>query len=324
MNVVIAIIGAVLVVGAIALIIINEYTKNDSAEPLVKNIKPLVAGLVIAGVALFVFGNSFKIIPTNQIGVKSMYGQISDTPAKSGFNFKVPFVQKIETVNCKQQDAKFKEQIWGETSERTPVYMAKTTVTYQINPDYAVWIHKNVSNYNDNLISADIVASALKSAAKTFSAQNVTTRDKIEPLAKEKLQSLLDDKYGKEVVHIVYVVIDDMDFKEEYNAAIAKKSNAQMEYEQAQIDNQKAIEAAEKDKQVKIKEAEGAAESARIKAEGTADATRIKAEAEAEANNKLSKSLTDKVLTHDFYEKWNGKLPQVMDPNANIILDAKE
>jgi len=91
MNVVIAIIGAVLVVGAIALIIINEYTKNDSAKPLVKNIKSLVAGLVIAGVALFVFGNSFKIIPTNQIGVNSMYGQISDHPAKSGFNFKVPF-----------------------------------------------------------------------------------------------------------------------------------------------------------------------------------------------------------------------------------------
>ena len=47
------------------------------------------------------------------------------------------------------------------------------------------------------------------------------------------------------------------------------------------------------------------------------------AEAKAEANRILSESLTDKVLTQQYYEKWNGKLPDVMTSSGNgIIIDA--
>ena len=46
------------------------------------------------------------------------------------------------------------------------------------------------------------------------------------------------------------------------------------------------------------------------------------AEALAEANRILSESLTDEVLTQQFYEKWDGKLPEVMTDSGNgIIVD---
>lgn len=45
------------------------------------------------------------------------------------------------------------------------------------------------------------------------------------------------------------------------------------------------------------------------------------AEARAEANRILSESLTDKVLTQQYYEKWNGTLPQVMGGSDGIIVD---
>lgn len=46
------------------------------------------------------------------------------------------------------------------------------------------------------------------------------------------------------------------------------------------------------------------------------------AEALAEANRILSESLTDEVLTQQFYEKWDGKLPEVMtDSDNGIIVD---
>lgn len=46
------------------------------------------------------------------------------------------------------------------------------------------------------------------------------------------------------------------------------------------------------------------------------------AEALAEANRIISESLTDEVLTQQFYEKWDGKLPEVMTGSDNgVIVD---
>lgn len=47
------------------------------------------------------------------------------------------------------------------------------------------------------------------------------------------------------------------------------------------------------------------------------------AEAKAEANRILSESITDEILKQQYYEKWDGKLPNVMAGNDNgIIIDA--
>jgi regulator of protease activity HflC (stomatin/prohibitin superfamily) len=59
------------------------------------------------------------------------------------------------------------------------------------------------------------------------------------------------------------------------------------------------------------------------KAKAEAEAKKIAAEAEAEANRLLTQSLTDKVLESKFYEKWDGKLPQVMG-EGSAILDLRE
>ena len=45
------------------------------------------------------------------------------------------------------------------------------------------------------------------------------------------------------------------------------------------------------------------------------------AEAKAEANRILSASLTDEVLTQQYYDKWNGELPQVMGSDSGVIVD---
>lgn len=59
------------------------------------------------------------------------------------------------------------------------------------------------------------------------------------------------------------------------------------------------------------------------KAEAAAEATIIEAEAQAEANRLLSESLTDKILKQQYYEKWDGKLPNVMtDDTSGIIVNA--
>lgn len=277
---------------------------------------------VILGAAIALFGMSFVIIPSGYTGVKTTFGQIAEETLPNGFNWKTPFIESIEIVNNKQQDAGFAQKdskIWGETSEKVPVYMADVTVTYQIDNEKSAWIYANVSDYKSQLISDAMVASALKNAAVQFTAEQVTIRSNIEPTAQKELQESLNNKYGENVVHILKVVINNMDFEDSYNEAINQKNLAVKQAEAQAIQNQIEIDKATKDAETQRIAAEAQATAETAKAQGEADAIRIKVEAEAEANRKLSESLTDNVLRNKLYDKWNGELPKVSNDSAPLV-----
>ena len=252
MNVFIGIVGIVLFLIGFTLALIRRENKT------------MTVAMVVVGLCLFVIGNSFTIIPTGYTGVKSTFGQINSKTLQNGLNWKAPFVQSIEKVNNKQQDYEHKDKIWGESSERTAVYAAQVTITYKINSDKSAWIYANVSNYKNSLIPDDLVASSVKTAMVQLDSTHVTQRSSIEPLAKEEVIKALNEKYGDNVITVLKVTINDMDFEDSYNQAIATKQQAMIEAETQAVQNKKNIEKAEADKQVTIKNAEAAAEAKRI------------------------------------------------------------
>lgn len=265
----------------------------------------------VAGLVVCIVSNSLVIIPTGYTGVKSTFGQIDQRTLQNGANWKIPFVQKIEKVNNKQQDINFEGQIWSETAERTVLYYDGITVTFQINPEKSAWIYANVSNYKDNLVSQTLVASAVKTSSKTLSSTDATNRNIIEPMTMENIQIALDQKYGEDVVNVNKVVIANADFEASYNQAIADKQTAQLAYEQQQIENQKRIEAAEADAKVKTTQAQGEADAAVIKAQG-----------EADANKLLNDSITENILRQMYLDKWDGALPKVsLAEDSDTIVD---
>lgn len=305
MNIVLLVIG---VVAAFLGIIIRVLTKDTDYE---KDGKHYAHPMIIGGLILLVFSQSFAIIPTGYTGVRITFGQIDNRTVQNGFNWKIPFVQSINQVNNKQQDISYTGQVWSETAERTLLYYEGITVTYTINPEKSAWIYANVSDYKKNLISDNLVASAIKSSSKELNSTDATNRGIIEPIAQEKIQEALDQKYGSDVVFINKVVIANTDFEESYNQAIADKQTAQLAYEKQQIENKRQIEAAEADAQVKTTQAKAEADAAVIKAQG-----------EADANKLLNDSITDKILRQQYYEKWNGQLPNVITgDSSDIIMD---
>ncbi len=271
-----------------------------------KKSKRIMPACIIIGVAVFVVGCCFTIVPTGYTGVRTTFGQVSKNIVPQGFNLKVPFVQTIELVNNKQQDTKIVAQVWGESSEKIPVYATEITVTFQVESGRSAWIFSNVTDTKD-LITQSLVSSAIKSAMVELPASEVTVRSKIEPLVKEELAESIDEKYGSDTISVLKVVIDQMDFEESYNNAISDKSIAMQRQAQQEIENNTAIAKAEADKKVAI-----------ANAEAEAEATRIAAEAEAAANKLIAESLTDEILKSKFYEKWDGKLPSVMGDNTVI------
>lgn len=273
-----------------------------------KNAKKIIIIGIIILVVLITALSSFRIIPTGYTGVKTTFGQISQSAVSPGITFKVPFIQSIKKINNKQQDVDFKDQIWAETADRTAIFFENVTITYQISAEKSAWLIANVTNYEDNILTQAVVASAIKTASKELADIDATNRGKIEPLAQDKLQNILDSKYGKDTVVINRVTISNIDFEETYNDAIAAKQNAQLAYEKAAIENKQAIEKAEANAAIKKKNAEAEAE-----------AKRIQANAEAEANKKINASLTDKVLNNKSIDKWNGQLPTVTGNSSSIL-----
>lgn len=268
---------------------------------------PALVILLILGIL------SVHIIPTGYTGVKTSFGQIQETAIQSGkVNFTIPFVESIHKVCNKQQDKHIEAKIWGEASDKTPVYASDVTVTFQVLPEKSAWIYANVSD-SKNLIGEELVASAVKSAMVELLPGEVTNRTKIEPLVQEKLTESLTQKYGEGVVFVNKVVINDMDFEDAYNEAIQQKSIAQQNADKQKIENAAAIAKAEADKQVAI-----------TKAEAEAQQIAIAAEAQAEANRKIAESLSDTLIEYQKIEKWDGKLPTVSGSNALVSIDPAE
>ena len=291
-------------------------------ENQIKKIKRMISMLVVVLLLFITVTSSFKIIPTGYTGVRTTFKQVDNVVLQNGLNFKLPFVQKIITVNNKMQDMDFAGPIWSETSERTALYYANITVSYQINPEKSAWIYANVSGYKDNLISDSIVASAIKSSSKTLNSTEATNRSMIEPLTQEILQASLDSKYGENTVIIHKVVIGNTDFEDSYNQAIADKQKQQIAYEQQQIENKKAVEKAEADAKVAEINANAEKQKTEIAAEAKANAIKIEAEAQAEANKMINDSVTANVIAYMQADKWDGAKPKVMlGDDSQVIVD---
>lgn len=254
-----------------------------------------VIGFVL-GAVLFIRGFSIVIVPSGYVGIKTTYGQISGEVLPSGQYFSIPIVYHVDKINCKQQDTKYEDKIWGESSERTPVYAENIRISFQINSEKAAWIWANVEEWDYRLLKGSIISTAIKRAAVELPNDQVTNRSYIEPLALKYLQEEIDKYYKESVLTVNSINIGNMDFSEEYNAALEKRDLAKLEAENAKYINEKKLADAEAEtKEAKIK---SDAEIARKKqeAEAAAERERIAAEAEAESNKKIAESLTPELI----------------------------
>lgn len=289
-----------------------------------------VAGII--GLVALLIGGCFDYVPTGYVGVKTTFGQISETPYTSGrLYIHLPFAENINNVNCKQQEKAFKGQVWSETSERTEIYVEDPVIDYQIIATEATWIWQNVEEYDTQLVKRTSVESGIKAATKQYNDTDVTDRSKIEKTAKEFIQKTLDEKYGRHVVDIVAVTFPNMNFSDAYNQAIEERAQKKLAAETAEYENQKIINQKKAEAEQRKIEAESKAEAKRIEAEANAQVKLTEAEAQAKANKMISDSVTDKVLMSKYLDnmraetdKWDGKRSMISDSNGTYIYDMKD
>lgn len=232
----------------------------------------------------------FVIISAGEKGVVLNWGAVSEKVLDEGLQFRIPVQQKIVILDVKIQK---EEIVAGAASKDLQVVNAKIALNYHLDPLFVNLLIKNIGvDYKIRIIDPAI-QEAVKAATAKYTAEELITK---RPLVKEDIKNLLLSRLAKEFIMVDEISITDFDFSHSFNAAIEAKVTAEQEALQAKNILEKVKFQAEQ----RIAQATAEAEAIRIQAES------------------ISKQGGDNYVQMKAIEKWDGKLPEQMIPNATV------
>lgn len=236
----------------------------------ISNKKIIIITLISIFLLITVFC-SFQTIKSGEVGLRVRFGKIIDSNLSEGFNFKIPYIEKIVKVNIKVQKV---ELTTAAASKDLQDINTNLAINYRVLSEEASNLYKTVGNAYEEIILVPVIEESLKAIISNYTAEEtITKRSEVSSKCLEELQDKVE-KYG--------IVIDNfniinLSFSEEYSKAIEEKQVAEQKLATAKLE---------------------------------AEALIVEAEATKEANELLKQSLTDELIEKQFIEKWDGKLPE--------------
>ena len=294
-----------------------------------KVIRRLAALAIAAFLALIVLPNCFATVPVGSTGIMLTMGKVEDTALPEGMHFKIPFVQRIVSMDNRVKKLELSTEAFSKDIQTVSATLA---VNYRLQTEKTFEIYKTTGTaYEDNLI-VPATHEVLKSVCAQYTAEELISK---RAESSDKMRDELDAKLSDIGISITDFNIIDFDFSDEFISAVESKQVAEQLKKKAATENETAIAQAEREKQVSIKQSEAEAERVRIAAEAQAQSTLIAAQAEADAVKlaadaeayrleQIGKQLTDKTILNTLADNWNGELPGVIGAGAAGILNLDE
>ena len=294
-----------------------------------KVIRRLAALAIAVFLALIVLPNCFATVPVGSTGIMLTMGKVEDTALPEGMDFKIPFVQRIVSMDNRVKKLELSTEAFSKDIQTVSATLA---VNYRLQTEKTFEIYKTTGTaYEDNLI-VPATHEVLKSVCAQYTAEELISK---RAESSDKMRDELDAKLSQIGISITDFNIIDFDFSDEFISAVESKQVAEQLKKKAATENETAIAQAEREKQVSIKQSEAEAERVRIAAEAQAQSTLIAAQAEADAVKlaadaeayrleQIGKQLTDKTILNTLADNWNGELPGVIGAGAAGILNLDE
>ena len=292
-------------------------------------IRRLAALAIAVFLALIVLPNCFATVPVGSTGIMLTMGKVEDTALPEGMHFKIPFVQRIVSMDNRVKKLELSTEAFSKDIQTVSATLA---VNYRLQTEKTFAIYKSTGTaYEDNLI-VPATHEVLKSVCAQYTAEELISK---RAESSDKMRDELDAKLSQIGISITDFNIIDFDFSDEFISAVESKQVAEQLKKKAATENETAIAQAEREKQVSIKQSEAEAERVRIAAEAQAQSTLIAAQAEADAVKlaadaeayrleQIGKQLTDKTILNTLADNWNGELPGVIGAGAAGILNLDE
>jgi prohibitin 2 len=265
---------------------------SDSVARAARASRNVVAIIALVIAALVVAGASYHIVPPGNRGISITLGKVRPGMLPEGFNFKAPFVTRVQNMEIRQRTTGGQAQVFSRDLQNIEIAF---NVLYRIPEGKVVELFQQFAGEPYPSLVEPRLQEALKQVTAKYRAEElVMSRDKVKAEVLEHLQAALGD-----MLTINDLTVTNMQLSKELEVAIEQK----VIREQEALAKKFELDKATKDAEITIVKAKAEAESVKIKGEA------LKASPE--------------VVNFEIATKWDGKAPQSVvttTGGANVLL----
>jgi regulator of protease activity HflC (stomatin/prohibitin superfamily) len=205
---------------------------------------------------VLVLATACVVIEDGEVGVKKVFGAISDEPVPQGLTLQFPVVREIETWNVKLQE--LKEQAPVPSSEGLIVGL-DTSLLYQVLPEKAPQIRKTVGRDFQRVLMIPYFRNAVRDVVSGYEVKNIYAEAGRKEIAL-KIREFLVENLEPRGIQVIDVLLRDVALPAKFKESIEAKLTAEQRVQQKQFE----LEQARKDAEIEVARAEGAAKAQEI------------------------------------------------------------
>ena len=271
-----------------------------------------IGGSVVAGlVALTILGGSWYTVDQGERGVLLRNGALTGV-AEPGLGFKMPIVDRVVDIDIRSR-AKIYENVLAYSRDQQTAGMT-ISVNYRVPADQVIQVYEDYGSV-ENLSARLLDRQVMDESKNVFGRFNAVTAIQERSRLVAEIQMAVQDSVQGPII-IESVQIENIDFSDAYEQSIEQRMLAEVEV-------QRVLQNAEREKvqadiaviqaqaQADARVAQATAEAEAITLTGNAEASAIRARGEALRDNPSLVSLVQA-------ERWDGKLPTTMIPDATV------
>jgi regulator of protease activity HflC (stomatin/prohibitin superfamily) len=271
-------------------------------------------GVITTVVTLFIlsvlFGTMYTI-DEGERGVKLRMGEIVGT-AEPGFGFKSPFIESVITMDVRSQ-AQIYENVLAYSRDQQTAALS-ISVNYRVPVDQVMEIYQNygsIENMRARLLDRKVMDNTKNVFGQFTAANSIINRGQLVANIQEAIQASVD---GPIIVESVQ--LENIDFSDAYENSIEQRMLAEVEVERVRQNLEREKVQAE----IAVTQAQAQADARVAQAEAEAQAIRLQGAAEAQAIEDRGRALRDNPALIGLIqaERWDGKLPVTMVPEATV------
>ena len=286
--------------------------------------KIVIIGLLIAiliGTVIDIFNPSYgwcATVPAGHVGVVEEFGRVRESILPPGFHL-TGYFEHVHPVDIRTQRHNYQTEAFSSDIQQVGLAIA---VNENISPDVAYKLYTTVGmNYLENLLEPRLMENVKVVISKYTAESLIANREKLSAEVLIKMQADMD-QYG---IYVSAISIENIDFTDQYEAAIEAKQVATQEKQKAQTEQERMTMEEEAKAKRAVIIANTEAEQAKIAAQADLEVVKIQAEAslyagqrEAEMNQRIAEALTPELIKYYEIKQWDGKLPTFMGGESTI------
>lgn len=260
-----------------------------------KRIKALPNGgkLILFLLLIIILLTPVVIVNAGERGVLMQFGKVQRVLGE-GIHFIIPIINTVQKLSVRVQ----KQEISAEASSKDlQDVFTDVALNWHIIPEEANVIYQQIGDETQVVerIINPAVEEVLKAVMAQYTAEEIITK---RGEVKAGVDDLLTTRLGTYHIEVDDISLVHVHFSKRFSEAVEAKQIAEQDAKRAGFITLKTLQQAEA--QVNL------------------------AKGEAEADRFLRENLTPELLQRQAIEKWDGKLPLIVDQNAAKLLDLSD